>query len=244
MDTPIDDFRTVARMLPNSHRDAAYQQYENIVRELSTDRSLLEIGAGRRPLMTIAEINDRNIDYVANDIVEEELDLIPFPVKKAHFDSCGELPSEFESSFDVICSKMVQEHVKSGEKFYHNILKLLKSGGIAINFHPTLYCPPFLVNRLLPEFISKTLVQAVNPRRSDDKLPKFPATYEFCYSSEQIEQALLEIGFSKVSIFPFYHHEYFRSIPLIRDLDKGISTWAQARNFRPLSSYAYTVVKK
>lgn len=244
MGIPTADLTVVARMLPNSHRDSAYQQYKNIVHELATNRSLLEIGAGRRPLMTSAEIMQQNIDYTANDIIESELDLIPFPAKKAHFDSCGDLPREFLNSFDVICSKMVQEHVQSGERFYENIFSLLKAGGIAVNFHPTLYCPPFLVNRLLPEFISKSLVRIANPQRTDDNIPKFPATYELCYSTPRIERLIKQIGFSNVSIFPFYHHEYFQKIPLLRIFDDAISTWAQTRDIRLLSSYAYTVVKK
>ena len=194
--------------------------------------------------MTLGEIKQRNIDYVANDIIEGELDLIPFPVRKARFDSCGELPREFEASFDVICSKMVQEHVRSGEEFYRNILSLLKPGGVAINFHPTLYCPPFLINRLLPDFISKPLVQRINPHRADDKLPKFPAKYQLCYSTKRVESVLRRIGFSKVLIFAFYHHEYFQKIPMVRAVDNAISTWAQTHDFRMLSSYAYTVVKR
>ena len=244
MEVSTVDFRVVARMLPNSHRDTAWQQYESIVRELSTNRTLLEIGAGRSPLITLSAIKQRNIDYVANDIIEEELNLIPFPVRKAHFDICGDLPPEFVGLFDVICSKMVQEHVQSGDKFYRNIFNLLKSGGVALNFHPTLYCPPFLVNLLLPEFISKPLVQKANPQRVDDKHPKFPATYELCYSNARTETVIQQIGFSQVSIFPFYHHEYFQNIPLVRNLDDAMSRWAQTRDFRLLSSYAYTVVKK
>jgi SAM-dependent methyltransferase len=143
MDAISEDLTVVSRMLPNTHRESAYLQYKSIVSALATNRSLLEIGAGRRPLMTSAEIKQQNIDYVANDIIKSEMDFIQFPVKKAVFDICGDLPPECLDSFDVICSKMVQEHVKSGNRLYHNIFRLLKSGGVAINFHPTLYYPHF-----------------------------------------------------------------------------------------------------
>jgi SAM-dependent methyltransferase len=237
-------FAVVARMLPNTHRDSGYLQYKYIVSTLATNRNLLEIGAGRRPLWTSAEIKQRNISYVANDIVEGELDRIPFPVKKAVFDCCGELPRAFVNSFDVICSKMVQEHVKSGDNFYCNIFKLLKPGAVAINFHPTLYCPPFLINRILPGNVSRFILGLLTQERTGETIPKFPATYELCYSTHRTAKLIKKIGFSKVSIFPFYHHEYFKKIPLLRIFDDAVSTWAQTQDIRLLSSYAYTVVKK
>lgn len=233
----------VARMLPNTHRDSAYLQYKNIVSTLATNRSLLEIGAGRRPLWTSTEIKQHNIDYVANDIVESELDRIPFPVQKAVFDCCGNLPHVFFNSFDVICSKMVQEHVKSGDNFYCNIFRLLKPGAVAINFHPTLYCAPFLINQIIPDSFSSFILR-ISRKGTNDTIPKFPATYELCYSSHRTAKLIKNIGFSEVSIFPFYHHEYFKKIPLLRFFDDALSTWAQARDIRLLSSYAYTVVKK
>jgi SAM-dependent methyltransferase len=236
---------TVIRgMLPDNHRDSAYRQYKNIVTALATNRRLLEIGAGRRPLLTPEEIRERNIRYTANDIMQHELDLIPFAVDKAVFDSCGGIPPECTGCFDVICSKMVQEHVNSGEKFYRNILKLLSNGGVALNFHPTLYSLPFLINRAFPEHLTRMVLRVLKPERNGRKIPKFPARYELCYSSATTASIISRIGFSAVHIIPFYHHEYFAGIPGLRALDNALSAWARRRNIRALSSYAYTVVIK
>jgi SAM-dependent methyltransferase len=229
-------------MLPDNHRDSAYRRYKDIVAALAADRRLLEIGAGRRPLFTPEEIKARNIRYTANDIMQAELDRIPFPVATAVFDSCGEIPPDCAGSFDVVCSKMVQEHVGNGEKFYRNILKLLSSGGIALNFHPTLYCPPFLINRAFPEHVTRPVLRFFKPERNSGDIPKFPATYELCYSSPATANVISKIGFSAVHIFPFYHHEYFASIPGLRSLDEALSAWARRGDVRALSSYAYTVV--
>jgi SAM-dependent methyltransferase len=231
-------------MLPDNHRVAAYRQYKDIVTALAADRRMLEIGAGRRPLLTAEEINARNIRYTANDIMQTELDLIPFPVETAVFDSCGEISPEWTGCFDVICSKMVQEHVSSGERFYRNILRLLSNGGVALNFHPTLYCPPFLVNRAFPEHVTRAVLRFFKPERNSGDVPKFPATYELCYSSAATADVISKIGFSAVHIFPFYHHEYFTGIPGLRSLDEALSAWARRGDVRALSSYAYTVVIK
>jgi SAM-dependent methyltransferase len=236
---------TVIRgMLPDNHRDSAYRQYKNIVTTLAANRRLLEIGAGRRPLLTPEEIKERNIRYTANDIIQNELDLIPFPVEKAAFDSCGAIPPEYTDCFDVICSKMVQEHVSNGKKFYGNILRLLSNGGVALNFHPPLYSLPFLINRAFPEHLTGAVLRLFRPERSSDNIPKFPAKYELCYSLAATANFIDKIGFSAVHIIPFYHHEYFAGIPGLRALDSALSAWACRRNVRAFSSYAFTVVIK
>jgi 2-polyprenyl-3-methyl-5-hydroxy-6-metoxy-1,4-benzoquinol methylase len=231
-------------MLPDNHRDSAYRQYKSIVIALAANRRLLEIGAGRRPLLTPEEIKERNVHYTANDIMQNELDLIPFPVEKAVFDSCGGVPPECAGRYDVICSKMVQEHVSNGEKFYSNILKLLSNGGVALNFHPTLYSPPFFINRAFSEHLTRAVLRFFKPERNVSNIPKFPATYELCYSLAATANVISKIGFSAVQIIPFYHHEYFASIPGLRTLDNALSDWARRQDVRALSSYAYTVVIK
>jgi SAM-dependent methyltransferase len=244
MDTTHEAFADVVGMLPDNHMASAYESYKNIVMKLASNRSLLEIGAGRRPLVIPSEIIRQKIDYTANDAEASELDLIPYPTRKAVFDACGDFPPEYLDRFDVICSKMVQEHVKSGQKFYHNIFKLPKAGGIAINFHPTLYCPPFVINRILPSRLSETILSMLNRQRNKSNIPVFPATYELCYSTRKTELCIKKLGFSAVSIIPFYHHEYFKKFPVLRWFDDALATWAQTQDIRILSSYAYTLVKK
>jgi SAM-dependent methyltransferase len=244
MDATLESFAAVESLLPNNHSASAHGQYKNIVKAMATNRSLLEIGAGRRPLLTSDEIEEFNIDYTANDLSERELELIPFSVRKALFDVCGDLPTENLNSYDVICSKMVQEHVQDGELFYQNIYRLLKVGGIAINLHPTLYSPPFLINHILPDHIADYLVRTLLRKTPRINTPRFPALYELCHASHRNETLIKDIGFSKVSILPFYFHEYFDRIPILRSIDRAMSAWAQAHDFRLLSSYAYTLVKK
>src|SRR5262245_66211837 len=88
-------------MLPDNHRDSAYRRYKDIVAALAADRRLLEIGAGRRPLFTPAEIKARNIRYPANDIMQAELARIPFPVATAFIDSSATIPPACERGSDV-----------------------------------------------------------------------------------------------------------------------------------------------
>jgi hypothetical protein len=105
----------IRSMLPDNHGNLAYRQYKSIVTALVANRRLLEIGAGRRPLLTLEEIKERNIRYTANDVMQNELNLIPFPVERAVFDSCGGIPPECAGCYDVICSKMAVQIIP----FYH-----------------------------------------------------------------------------------------------------------------------------
>lgn len=50
-------------------------------------------------------------------------------------------------SFDVVESQNVAEHVRDPEAMHHNIHAMLKPGGVAIHFFPTLFAVPFIVNR-------------------------------------------------------------------------------------------------
>lgn len=206
-------------------------------------KSLLEIGGGRHPLFTPEEIMQLGIRYTVNDISAAELERIPEIYNKACFDISATIPEQHEHH-DLIFSRMVFEHVKDVEQAYQNVYQLLSKGGICINFHPTLYSPPFVLNQLLPERFSRKILAAFFKGRNDDHYPKFPAYYHWCYSTEKVAQKLRGIGFKEVHIAPFYGHSYFQKIPIIRTLDDKLSQWANRKDIRLLSSYAFTIVKK
>jgi hypothetical protein len=68
---------------------------------------------------------------------------------------------------------------------WNNIHTLLRPGGVALAFFPTLYAPVFMVNRMIPEKLSRAIVHALYPARRDGGSdPKFPALYDHCVSSE------------------------------------------------------------
>lgn len=225
----------------------AWENYKNFIFDMLDNRgsqAILEIGGGRFPLFSQSELSDYNICYTVNDISIDELERAPEWVNKAHFDIAGKVPEEHLSKFDLMFSKMVFEHIKDTTEAYTNIYKLLKKGGICINFHPTLFSPPFVINLLLPEFLSEKLLAFFFRNRNKSEVPKFPAYYDCCFSTESNRLRIESIGFSKVEIIPFYGHEYFKKIPILRELDRAFSVYAKNKDFRPLSSYAFTIVEK
>lgn len=210
-------------------------------------KSILEIGGGRSPSFSKEEVENFGLDYTVNDISARELSLAPDWVKKAHFDIQTPNHSElapFEGQFDLVYSQMVMEHVASFERAYKNIYRILAPGGVSIAFHPVLYAAPFVINRLIPESASEGLLRRVFPHRSDDGVPKFPAVYSGCVISEGFQRTLKDIGFSTVRQVPFYGHNYYMKIPVVRELHDRVSAFIRDRNLRQLASFCYTIAIK
>lgn len=224
--------------------EEGWRNYKSIITELARDKSVIEIGAGRAPLFTPAEIAAGEIRYVANDISAAELGYLGAEYSTSRFDICQTVPEELRGQFDLVCSKMVLEHVPSGAAYYRNLLNLLKPGGMGVSFHPVLFSPPFVFNLLLPERISTALLRLFFPERNDSQIPKFPARYSYCFATRAHEERLRKIGFVRVGIIPLYGHGYFKSVPVIREIDRLMTRFAHNHDVRSLASFAYTVMEK
>lgn len=234
----------IVNLIKDNKSETAWNSYKDVVLALSKGKSVLEIGAGRRPIFTEQEIEENNISYVANDILKSELDIIDFSVEKAVFDITGDIPGEFINRFDFIFSKMVQEHVQDGGKFYSNIQKLLKEDSISLNFFPTLFHPIFVMNYILPEKISSILLRKFHPLRNTHEIPKFPAYYQFCFSTDKQTDKLKNYGFKEVCIIPFYGQTYLKKIPILSTCAIIMDEWFHKHNMKIFSAFAYSIVVK
>src|SRR5690606_36976251 len=120
-----------------------------------------ELGGGRKPTLALGSLPDTVAEYTVNDISERELSMAPDGYGRACFDVCGENVAIHANRYDVVFSRMLAEHVPSGEKLHRNVLLLLKSGGTAFHFFPTLYASPFILNSLLPNTMTERLLNAL-----------------------------------------------------------------------------------
>lgn len=224
--------------------DAAFGSYKPVLLELCAGKTVLEVGAGRNPIFTPEEIKKHKIDYHANDISQVELDnmLVKYPARA--FDTCGMIPAEWHGKFEVIFSRMVQEHVRDGWAFYRNLGVLLKDGGCVLNFHPTLFAFPFIMNRIIPENLSEKIMFILAPQRTRERTPKFPAYYQFCRHSDGVVRKIKACGFKAARLYPFYHHGYYRRIPVLGKLHVWFSRLAQRRGWKLIATYSYSVAIK
>jgi SAM-dependent methyltransferase len=228
----------------------AWRHYKDVLADLIRIRNakrVMEIGAGRFPLFDLIEIAPFDVDYIANDIDPEELAQAPNEVGKACFDiSTSDADGVFDlnSTVDLAFSKMVFEHLPDVKQAYQNIYEILSPGGICLNFHPTLFSPPFVINYLMPVTSAEQLLRKLSPGRNHDEHPKFPANYDRCWVSRSFRDALRVMGYRKVWQLPFWSHEYFVKFPGFRECDWVINKIAERANWTSLASYCYTIVVK
>jgi SAM-dependent methyltransferase len=196
-------------------------------------------------LLSPAEAEAAGIELTVNDIDARELSLAPAQFNRAQFDIAGDVDPSWEGRFDLIISRMVFEHVRDAPRAWANVRTLLAPDGVALAFHPTLYAPPFVMNWLLPESVTARVLRFFFPDRHDDDYPKFPARYEMCFSNPaKVAPTLARCGFSQVLIAPFWGHRYFRHFPGLRESEAALQRLAERRDWRLLSSYAYTITRR
>ena len=225
---------------------AAFNTYLSRLRELVGAYEaprILELGGGRKPSFTLAELPSNVSSYTVNDISAEELALTAPEYEKAQFDVVGDI-GDFAGKFDIVFSRTLMEHVRDGEAMHRNVYKLLKPGGAAFHLGPTLYAAPFVLNKILPEVLSRKALLSFFPHRRTE-YPKFPAYYSWCYGNrEKMEAMLRRVGYRSVEVTNFYGHNYFKKIPLVRELDRAFSALAARKEWSTFGSFVHIVVRK
>ncbi|MGH8540329.1 MAG: class I SAM-dependent methyltransferase [Stenotrophobium sp.] len=241
--------RTTARTSPISYGASAdaWSGHLDTVRTLireSGARSVLELGGGANPALPLDEVNQQGLDYTVLDISQVELDKAPAGYHKLQANLASPLTG-LANQYDFVFSKMLAEHVSSGQVFHENVLRLLRPGGMAFHFFPTLYAPPFIANWLLPERLADWLLSLLSPR-DRYQLGKFPAYYSWCRGPTQTHLRRLEaMGYEIHRYSGFFGHEpYYSRIPVVRTLHRLIVNFLLQHPTPWLTSFAYMVVRK
>jgi SAM-dependent methyltransferase len=206
-------------------------------------RAVCEIGGGANPALPLSFARERGIDYAILDISPAELDKAPAGYRKVAADICGhELP--LTERFDFMFSKMLAEHVRSGQAFHQNVYRLLAPGGLAFHFFPTLYAPAFIANRLLPESVSSVALRAFAPRDVYQHA-KFPARYSWCRGPTSTQLARLEgLGYELVSYRGFFGYDYYRRIPVLRWISNRTAAYLCRHPRASMTSFAFVLLRK
>ncbi|SFJ61620.1 Methyltransferase domain-containing protein [Bosea sp. OK403] len=210
-------------------------------------RTVLEIGGGRHPFFSVGEARELGFKLTVNDLDARELQHAPGEFDRLVLDITADLGklAVQPGPFDLIFSRMVFEHVSDARKAWSNVYQMLGSGGVGFAFVPTLYSPPFVINRLIPEALASRVLRLIDSTRNPDEIPKFPAFYDACRASEEALAPMLhEIGFRDVCVVPFFGTPYFPAIPVLRHLAKAFDRLIERRDWRMFASYAYITARK
>jgi SAM-dependent methyltransferase len=208
-------------------------------------RSVCDIGGGAKPLFSRRAIEDHDLDYVVVDRSEEELRKAPPGYETAVADVGGDGFRPVRR-FDLVVTKTVLEHLEDPRRFHTDASRLLEPGGSAMHFFSTLYAPPFVLNRLLPERLSHRLLLHVQPGRADEGTEaKFRARYRWCRgpSRRQIER-FESCGFHVDEYVGFFGHAYFERVPPLQRLEDASARFLTRHPLPWLTSYAWVCLSR
>jgi len=232
-----------------SHSDSADADYRALLLKLITDlgaKRICELGGGANPALESAFIQERGISYTILDISPEELAKAPEGYETKVADVSAERPP-CEGEFDLVFSHMLAEHVKNGPQLHKNVFAMLRPGGKALHYFPTLYSLPMLANRLLPERIGSMILAFVQPgREAHGKNAKFPAYYTWCRGPMKRQIRRFEsLGFTIKSYRGFFGHaEYYQKFPAMQRINHEVSRWLLRHPIPWLTTKAFLLLEK
>jgi SAM-dependent methyltransferase len=221
--------------------------YIEAVVEREGARSVLEIGGGRSPTLNPEAVRAGGIEYTVNDIDPSELALVDPAYATLCFDMSASLPAEVSRRrFDLIFSRMVNEHVADGATYYANIFRLLNPGGLSVHFFATLFTLPTLVNLLVPETVSARVRSFAFARSTRDyRYEKFPARYSWCRGpGDSMTRRFQAVGFDIEDYVGFFGHAYYRRVPALQRLEQAKARWLIRHPISALTSSALVSLRK
>lgn len=223
----------------------SFAYLEQLIRSKSV-RRVLEVGGGANPTFSLDFVREHGLEYTVLDISADELAKAPQGYLKVQADITSPTLN-LSGGYDLVFSKMLAEHVKSGKTFHRNVHGLLAPGGMAFHFFPTLYAPPFVVNRLLPERLAEGVLHLLQSGRDKEgHHAKFPAYYSWCRGPMPSQIRRFEsLGYRLEEYIGFFGHDgYYLRLPMLAKVHRAFSNWLVRHPVPWLTSFAYVVLIK
>jgi len=204
-----------------------------------------DVGGGARPVLVLPGIERRGLDYLVLDESTEELERAPGGYQRAAASildarAVGTLIGE-RGSFDLVISRWTAEHVRDGRVFHEHVFALLRPGGRAIHLFPTLYAPPFIINRLLPAGLSMDLLFRTCPER----IRKFQPYYSWCRGPSRRQLARLEsVGFEIERYRGYFGHRFYERVPPLAAAQGAFNRVMLEHPLAAMTAFALVVLRR
>jgi 2-polyprenyl-3-methyl-5-hydroxy-6-metoxy-1,4-benzoquinol methylase len=208
-------------------------------------KNVLEVGSGANPTLSAGTVSSLNIRYTANDVSLEELSKADGVYDRWVCDlSRDVIPEQMHGKFDLIFSRMVNEHISDGRAYHVNIHNLLKPDGLSAHCFSTLYALPFAVNRILPEAVGGMLMNLFAPREAH-KAGKFRAYYSWSRGPSRAVLSRFEnLGYEVIEYRGYFGHSYYARVPLLHRLERLKVRILLAVPIPMLCSYGMMIARK
>jgi 2-polyprenyl-3-methyl-5-hydroxy-6-metoxy-1,4-benzoquinol methylase len=229
--------------------ETAWTGFKEILLELA-DRPdvgrVCEVGGGARPALSLEAIDERRLDYTLLDASEQELSKAPDGYTKLQADITVRDPAS-SGRYDLVFSRLVVEHIANPVAFHRNLFDMLVPGGYALHFFSTLFAPPFVVNRILPEPVATKVVQWLQPgREQTGNEGKFPAYYRWCRGPTRRQiRRFRSLGYEVHRYDGFFGTpRYYQRFPPLRKADERVARLLIEHPLPALSSFAHVLLRK
>lgn len=161
---------------------------------------ILDVGAGRRPLLVPAD-RPEGCRYVGLDVDAGEL----ASAEPGSYDETVVAPGEdrveaLEGRFGLVLSLFAFEHVRSTATVLENLHAYLRPGGHLLAQLAGARSPFSVANRILPGRLSERLLKRTQGREGHSV---YPANYDSCSHSE-LTELLREGGWSEGEVVPLF----------------------------------------
>jgi SAM-dependent methyltransferase len=211
-------------------------------------KNIADIGGGAKPLLPLELVQKYGLNYYVLDIDMGELAKAPSWCKRLKVDIASRdknfIAPDMLESFDLVFSHMLLEHIKDATQAHKNIAMLLKKSGMAVHFFPSPHNLPLFVNRIVPEWLSRKLVEFFQPNRDRVYDVKFPAYYVLCGTpSKRLMKIFRSLGYMVEEHVGYIGHNYYERFFVTRKMELFARRLILRLNL-PLTSTVHIVLRK
>jgi 2-polyprenyl-6-hydroxyphenyl methylase/3-demethylubiquinone-9 3-methyltransferase len=197
------------RLLPLKMRVWGYRDFvlKVIPGQLEPGSTVIDIGGGKRPIITAEQKAELGLKIIGLDISAEELENAPTGIYDQTIvaDICQ--PDSPSLKADMVICLAVLEHVENTAAALRAIASFLEPGGKALLFMPGKNSLYARLNLLLPEALKKKILSLLFP--GSEKKQGFKSYYDRCTPQmikAMSEQEELEV----VEELLYFQSDYFR----------------------------------
>ena len=198
-------------LLPTVFKRHIQTLYKYKVAELVNRRPgqvVLDVGGGKEcPFLPYIDASSTHL-IIALDLSDEELRHNRELEHKIVADASAHGFPFRDGSADLVVSRAVVEHIRDNAAFFGNCARVLCPGGIMVHAFSGRFAPFALMNQLLPNRLTRRMIDCVHPEWQEEGNYGFLAFYDRCYFSA-IKDLLDRNGFTNSKFYLLYYQSIY-----------------------------------